>query len=325
MRKISIYFFFEIWYTPLYITGEHRCRESKLLIIKKYFLFVERNVIVLCIILVPEFPLFEPGRLSLCSCASHMSAASRCRINSNKRTRTYWKMHANRVVQSLKKTAPSEVSRQISQKISTMEENESSFCFSTVCIWLTLACIPILILGIIKVIIGFANIFHCPHSWIPIWLFISGVNIIIIYPIGLFTMIRFCFRRQSGNSEERQTRAVLLVYLQCLFSFIWYILGCYWTWSSLSKIRQVTEEPTSTITQLVGKQFVRASACEGFPLWFSFISTLFPLVYLLLFCGLMSYRMKRICWCITETEVGRRSEVWIIFKVFLWNISFLES
>ena len=195
----------------------------------------------------------------------------------------------------LSKEQPANVSRQISQRFTDLEEEYSSFCFSTACLIVFLACVPVVMLGILMVLVGLPNIFHCTHSWLPAWLFISGVNIIIFYPLFLFCALRFCFNRKARDPAERVKTGscgVALIYLDIIFGLVWFGVGCYWTWTSVHSVVTINKKISQGYTPVVWWGFAEAAACKGPVLWFSLFVTIFPFIYIMVIMGLLWWRLR---------------------------------
>ena len=156
------------------------------------------------------------------------------------------------------------------------------------------ACVPVLLLGIIMILVGLPNMFHCPNSWLPTWLFVAGMNIIIFYPLSLFFSLRFCVQKNNSNSGENvrsRSWGIVFLYIDIVFGFVWFALGCYWTWKSVDAVLYINRRRILGYKEVVWWHFASAAACEGPVLSFSLFVTIFPFMYLMVICSLIWWRM----------------------------------
>ena len=188
----------------------------------------------------------------------------------------------------LQRMLPQNISRQISSRITDSEDDQSGFCCSSLCLCLCLAFVSILLLGILMILFGHPNIFHCPKSWLPIWLVVGGSNILIFYTLCLLFSLRFCYKKETWESEaivKVESWVVCLIYMDTVFGLVWYVVGCYWTWRSVDAMLYINRKIRLAIKSL----FV--AFCWGSGLWGSS-----PVVLLL--CHNLSISVCGCCLCL---------------------------
>ena len=137
----------------------------------------------------------------------------------------------------LDRILPPTIAREIRQRVTSQSEEGSTTTttYSTMCcftLWSCLVCV--LGYGILLVVVGLSNLAECPHSKLPQWLLGSGASVVGVYLLVLFLSLKsLCFPRHRFDTGQPQFLA-WFVAMDVLFACVWYCLGCYWTWSSVS-------------------------------------------------------------------------------------------
>merc|ERR1712208_69126 len=81
-------------------------------------------------------------------------------------------------------------------------------------------------------IIGYTNRTVCPYSWLPGWLIGCGCSIIIFYILLLMFSVKYFWKDKS--EPLNQYWGTWLMFSVIIFGLVWYGLGAYRTWSSVS-------------------------------------------------------------------------------------------
>ena len=140
----------------------------------------------------------------------------------------------------LKKMLPQNIGRQITRALSQQDEEEGTtddnntaadrcldkLCSKRSCIRMLFASL-LLGLGILLTIMGSHNLTICHHSMLPTFLLVTGCCIVGAYALCI---LLFCIML-SASRDTIASLAGCLVCLWSVFFVVWWIAGCYWTWS----------------------------------------------------------------------------------------------
>ena len=180
---------------------------------------------------------------------------------------------------------PRSISHQISNRINQATEEDDNCCPRFFWCWFFTFFLPLLILGIVMVIIGQSNLDSCSTSWIPTWLLISGVCIISYHFLAVIFACSNCSKADQPDNQKPCSWIRFVMSLDLLFSFAWYCVGCYWTWTAVNLALD-----TNRNSKLGYETSLLPDAsdytCNGPVLWFALFVTVLPFLFILVIFSL---------------------------------------
>merc|ERR1711915_165420 len=188
--------------------------------------------------------------------------------------------------------------RNITQQFSRSVEDQKNG--SRTCVLVCLFIAGYFILAVVMIIIGQHNSSYCPHSFLTDWL-IAGGSIMLI--LGALLLI-FC--KLDDEREEQYTFISYLIGFAALAGFVCYILGCVWTWSSLSHSSSTGHKSTLDYEDGSELRRIKRTSCNDTVLYFSFFLTLLPFIILIALIYII-LKLKEKCSSMEDIEEGSQT------------------
>ena len=195
----------------------------------------------------------------------------------------------------LRKILPHNISNQISRRFSQPGADTTVFCSGVFWCVLLVFILPLPLLGILMILAGQPNLAICPHSMLPTWLMVAGSSILLFCFLSIIMCIRFCIKNnvQHDENSRPQSCTAWLISIDILFGMVWYGFGCYWTWTSVNVTMFINSKRSQGYEDELWFSEALDEACVGPVLWFSFLGTTLPFLYVIISICLACVAKKR--------------------------------
>ena len=173
------------------------------------------------------------------------------------------------------------MNQMLPRRINQATEEDDNGCPRFFWCWFFTFFLPLLILGIVMVIIGQSNLDSCSTSWIPTWLLVSGVCIISYHFLAVIYACSNCSKADQPDNQKPCSWIRFVMSLDLLFSFAWYCVGCYWTWTAVNLASDTNRNSKLGYDETNLLPDAADYTCNGLVLWFGLFVAVLPFLCLL--------------------------------------------